>query len=82
MPELGLELLEAVAALLDQRHLVAHREQRARDVRADLAAAGDDRRTSARLTPLERRRLAGADGVGEERDRRLGRADRAQPALA
>ena len=32
----------AVAALLDQRHLVAHLEQRAGDVRADLAAAGDD----------------------------------------
>ena len=29
-------------ALLDQRHLVAHRDERARDVRADLAAAGDD----------------------------------------
>ncbi len=41
--ELVLELVEAVRALLDQRHLVPHREQRARDVGADLAAAGDDR---------------------------------------
>ena len=40
--ELVLEALEAVAALLDQRHLLADAEQRARDVRADLAAAGDD----------------------------------------
>ena len=40
--ELVLERLEAVALLLDQRHLVAEPEQRAGDVRADLAAAGDD----------------------------------------
>ena len=43
MLELVLELLEAVRTLLDQRHLVPHREQRASDVGADLAAAGDDR---------------------------------------
>ena len=42
-PELRLELLEAVAPLLDQRHLVAHPDERARDVRADLPAARDDR---------------------------------------
>ena len=41
--ELVLELLVAVGPLLDQRHLVSHPEQRAGDVRADLAAAGDDR---------------------------------------
>ena len=40
--ELVLELLEAVTPLLDQRHLVAEAEERAHDVRADLAAAGDD----------------------------------------
>ena len=42
-PELGLELLEPLAALLDEGHLVAHAEERARDVRADLPAARDDR---------------------------------------
>ena len=41
-PELLLEPREPVGALLDQRHLVAHLEQRARRVRADLPAAGDD----------------------------------------
>ena len=41
--ELVLQLLEAVRALLDQRHLVPHGEQGACDVGADLAAAGDDR---------------------------------------
>ena len=40
--ELLLELLEAVAALLDERHLVPHVEQRGADVGPDLAAAGDD----------------------------------------
>ena len=40
--ELVLELLEAVAPLLDQRHLVPEAKERARHVRADLAAAGDD----------------------------------------
>ena len=40
--ELVLEPLEAVAALLDEGHLAAEPEQRARDVRADLAAARDD----------------------------------------
>ena len=40
--ELLLEQLEAVAALLDERHLVSHVEQRRGDVRPDLAAAGDD----------------------------------------
>ena len=39
--ELGLELVEAVRPLLDQRHLVAGAEQRPREVRADLAAACD-----------------------------------------
>ena len=41
-PELFLERLEPRTALLDERHLVAHVEERARDVGADLAAAGDD----------------------------------------
>ena len=41
--ELGLELLEAITALLDQRHLVAHPEERARDARADLPSPRDDR---------------------------------------
>ena len=41
--ELGLELLEPVAALLHERHLVAHPEERAGDARPDLAATGDDR---------------------------------------
>ena len=40
--ELLLEVGEAVAPLLDDRHLVADPAQRARDVRADLAAAGDE----------------------------------------
>src|SRR6185437_1490078 len=40
--ELVLEYLEAVAPLLDQRHLVAEAQERARHVRADLAAARDD----------------------------------------
>src|SRR5205085_6779578 len=40
--ELLLEPLEAVAPLLHERHLVlAVREEHAREVRADLAAAGD-----------------------------------------
>ena len=39
--ELGLELVEAVRLLLDQRHLVAAAQQRAGEVRADLAAACD-----------------------------------------
>ena len=42
MLELLLELGEAVAPLLDDRHLVADPAQGARDVRADLAAAGDE----------------------------------------
>jgi hypothetical protein len=40
--ELLLQPLVAVRALLDQRHLVAHAQQRAGDVGADLAPAGDD----------------------------------------
>ena len=40
--ELGLELVEARGALLDQRHLVAVADQRPRQVRADLAAACDE----------------------------------------
>ena len=42
MAELRLELGEAVAPLLDDRDLALHLDERARDVRADLAAAGDD----------------------------------------
>ena len=41
--ELRLELLEPVAPLLDQCHLVAHPDERARDVGADLPSARDDR---------------------------------------
>ena len=40
--ELVLELVEPRRALLDQRHLVPGPQQRAGDVRADLAASGDD----------------------------------------
>jgi len=40
--ELGLEHLEARAALLDQRHLVPGADQRPRQVRAHLAAACDE----------------------------------------
>ncbi len=40
--ELLLESREAIRSLLDQRHLVAEVEQRARHVRAHLAAARDD----------------------------------------
>ena len=40
--ELVLEEREAVGALLDHRHLVTHLEQRARAVRPDLPAPGDD----------------------------------------
>ena len=42
MLELLFEALEAVAALLDQRHLVAEADERPCNVGADLAAAGDD----------------------------------------
>ncbi len=52
--ELVLQLVEAVRALLDQRHLVPHREQRARDVRAHLAAARDDRVHQARTAASRR----------------------------
>ena len=43
MLELVLKLVEAVRTLLDQGHLVAHLQERAGDVGADLAASGDDR---------------------------------------
>ncbi len=42
MLELLLEPLEAVAALLDERHLVVHRDQAAHEVRADLPTTDDD----------------------------------------
>ena len=42
MLELLLEPLEAVAALLDERHLVAHPDEAAHEVRADLPTADDD----------------------------------------
>ena len=54
--ELLLEPAVAVEALLDQRHLVVRADQRARHVGADLAAARDDRRTSRRPLPGQRRR--------------------------
>ncbi len=41
-PELLLEPREAIGALLDERDLVAHLEQRAGRVRAHLPAARDD----------------------------------------
>ena len=41
MLELLLELLEAITALLDQRRLVPHHDQAAREVRADLSSACD-----------------------------------------
>ena len=41
--ELGLELLEPLAPLLDEGHLVPHPQERPRDARADLPPAGDDR---------------------------------------
>jgi AcrR family transcriptional regulator len=40
--ELLLQALEAVAPLLDQRHLVTEVENAPRQVRADLSAAGDE----------------------------------------
>ena len=42
MLELLLEALEAVAALLDERHLTAHADEAAHEVRADLPTADDD----------------------------------------
>ena len=65
-------------ALLDQRHLVAEVEQRARDVRADLASAGDDRRTSGRRSPAGAAARTVSSSVG---DRRLRRADDAHAAI-
>ena len=53
------------------------REQRARDVGADLAAAGDDRVHQPARSPTGGG-AAGADGLGQGRDRRLGRADGAE----
>ena len=46
--------------LLDQRHLVAHLEERARDVRADLPPAGDD---DVHQAALRAGGVAGAHGV-------------------
>src|SRR5439155_917033 len=53
--ELLLQHLEAIGALLDHRHLVPLADQAARQVGADLAAAGDDQ-VHAHLTssPLRR----------------------------
>ena len=68
--ELGLELVEPVRLLLDQRHLVPGAEQRARQVRADLAAACDeDVHLGGRLV------LGVADRRDERLDRGRGRAD-------
>ena len=60
--ELVLELLEPVAALLDQRHLVAGAEQAAREVRADLPAACDQ---DVHQAPAPGRHHARADGLGQ-----------------
>ena len=77
--ELVLEALEAVAALLDQRHLVAEAQERARDVRARPC------RRRRRSTYIRRSSLR--DGISQARtasvervDRRLRRADGAHPA--
>src|SRR5919198_53858 len=81
--ELSLELREPVRALLDQRHLVTHADEAARDVGAGLAATCDEgvhlRRRFGRLA--HPRHLAGADGLGEGLDRRLRGADSAQAEL-
>ena len=73
--ELVLEPLEAVAALLDERHLVAGAQQAAREVRADLPAACDQDVHQAVVASGIR---AGADGFLEPVDRARGRADDAQ----
>ena len=77
MLELVLEALEPVAALLDQRHLVAEAHERAGDVRADLAAARDDDVHQA--VTFAPGMLAGAHRLDQRVDRRLRRADGAEP---
>ena len=56
--ELRLELVEAILPLLDHSDLVAHADQRAREVRADLPSPGDEDvhqpATGARFTSQER----------------------------
>ncbi len=83
--ELVLERLEAVAPLLDQRHLVPEPEERARDVRADLAAAGDDdvHQTGlrCRLARLRRRDRARPRGVHQAVDGDARRAHGVEAAL-
>ena len=74
--ELVLELLEAVAALLDQRHLVAQRSSVRATFEPTLPPPAT--RTNIRRPPRPRGVLARAHGLGEHLDRRLRRADRAQ----
>ena len=61
MLELLLELLEARRPLLDQRHLVPHPQERAGDVRPDLAASRDDRVHQASAFSAIRTRVASSE---------------------
>ena len=80
--ELLLQPLEPVAALLDQRHLVAAvLDEHAGEVRADLPTACDQE-IHLGGGGLRGTDLAGADCVEQDLDRDRGRADRAQAALA
>ena len=72
--ELALELVEAPAALLDQRHLVTCSDQCAGEVRADLAAARDQD------VHLANGSLSGAHRVGQGRDRARSRTDDVEAA--
>ena len=65
-----------------QRHLVPHREQRARHVRSHLATAGNDHvhQPVTGSVGSSGRHFAGAHRLGEHRDRRLRRADGAKAA--
>ena len=76
--ELALEAREAVGPLLDQRHLVAHLEQRARRVRTYLPSTRDDHvhQVASAGSGVAARTVSRSD-----RDRGLRRADGLQPAL-
>ena len=75
--ELLLETGEPVRALLDQRDLVAHLEQRTRDVRADLPSAGDDDVHQPACGAGD----AGLHRLEKDGDRGLRRAHGVEPAL-
>ena len=81
-PELGLELLEPVASLLDERHLVPHPQERAGHVRSDLASPCDDRVHVVLPARPDGARLARANDLDQGPDRRLCRAHGPQPALS